>query len=195
MVDSDRGDFERAEGLLKESLALIRAAGTDRDVGVVLNALAMLALSRGDHGRAAALQEESLSLARQAGDARSVAIYTHNLGWAAMAGEYGRAEAFAQGAEELLREVGDREVGGLNTALLGFLALSQRNFERAEWLCAAAMRGLREFARRWTSFIPWTSWGAPPPRKGRSPGPRGFGARRRGLAKTPVLPGHRRSAC
>jgi len=42
--------------LLQESLALSRAAGTARDVGVVLNARAVLELSRGDYERAAAFQ-------------------------------------------------------------------------------------------------------------------------------------------
>jgi len=97
--------------LLEESLALSRAAGTARDISVVLNAVATLDLHRGDYGRAAAVYEQSLNLAREAGDIRSIAIYNGNLGWtAAVTGEYERAEAFVREAQELFWKIGEREI-------------------------------------------------------------------------------------
>ncbi len=60
MLNAERGDLERADGLLKESLALSREWGTKRDLSVVHNALGMLAISRGDIALATAMLEESL---------------------------------------------------------------------------------------------------------------------------------------
>jgi predicted ATPase/DNA-binding winged helix-turn-helix (wHTH) protein len=59
-----RGDFERAEKLLAESLALYRAVGSKFDIGGSLAQLGFLALSEGNATRALQLFQESLPLHR-----------------------------------------------------------------------------------------------------------------------------------
>jgi ATP/maltotriose-dependent transcriptional regulator MalT len=131
--------------LLKESLALSRAAGTARDVSIVLNAVATLELYRGEYERAATIAEEGLSLAREAGDVRSIAIYTVNLALAAaVTGEYERAEMFGQEAQEMHRELGEGSGDALANILLGYVALSRNDLDRAEELCVEAVRIYRE---------------------------------------------------
>src|SRR5262249_39793668 len=55
----ERGLLEEAEGLYEEALAILRATGSPRELGIVLCQQASLAADRGDLVRAHALAEEA----------------------------------------------------------------------------------------------------------------------------------------
>jgi non-specific serine/threonine protein kinase len=68
-----RGDFERAEALFEECLAISRDSKDPNSTAQALLCLGIVATRRGDHGRAKTLLEESLVLSRKLGSIATVA--------------------------------------------------------------------------------------------------------------------------
>ncbi len=80
MLVWQQGEYERAEALQEEALALYREAGYERGAANALNSLGLVALDRGEYHRAKGFFEESLRLREGVGDAWGVAVSLNNLG-------------------------------------------------------------------------------------------------------------------
>ena len=98
------GDYDRAETMLDESLALSREGGYREGVGWALNQLGVVAYRRGDLERAERLLRESLAVHKDLGDMWRVASVLEAL--AETAGARKRFELSARlfGAADVLRE-------------------------------------------------------------------------------------------
>jgi predicted ATPase/class 3 adenylate cyclase len=134
-VARQRGDYEWAEELLTESLALHRKAGDIRGVAWSLANLANVSSARGNYEQAKKLYEEGLALSRELNGAELLGAYLINLGYESLLeGEPERATALNEEAAELYRKRGLRD--GLQYALdnLGWATLLRGNYELAETL-------------------------------------------------------------
>jgi tetratricopeptide (TPR) repeat protein len=80
-VARQRGDYEWAEELLTESLALHRKAGDIRGVAWSLANLANVSSARGNYEQAKKLYEEGLALSRELNGAELLGAYLINLGY------------------------------------------------------------------------------------------------------------------
>jgi ATP/maltotriose-dependent transcriptional regulator MalT len=98
------GDYDRAEAMLDESLALSREGGYREGVGWALNQLGVVAYRRGDLQRSERLLEESLAVHKDLGDMGRVASVLEAL--AETAGALKRFELSARlfGAADAIRE-------------------------------------------------------------------------------------------
>ena len=140
-----QGDYDRAEAVLEEGLALRRQAGDTWGVTASLTNLGNVALDRGDYPRATALHEDALALKRDLGDAWAISISLNNLGELAREqGEYQRAAAYHEESLAIKRQLGD--AWGITASLhnLGQIALIQGDRERARALHTKVLAMARE---------------------------------------------------
>ena len=93
-----QGDYDRAEALHREALALSRERDDKTGIARALGNLGVVAFDRGDDDQATVLLEESLALAREIGDQFLVATALNDLGAVA----FKRADL--EGAERLYQE-------------------------------------------------------------------------------------------
>ena len=92
-----QGDYDRAEALHREALALSRERGDKTGIARALGNLGVVAFDRGDDDQATTLLEESLALAREIGDQLLVATALNDLGSVAYKrGDLERAERLYQ---------------------------------------------------------------------------------------------------
>src|SRR5215204_4494486 len=134
-VARQRGDYEWAEELLTESLALHRKAGDIRGVAWSLANLANVSSARGNYEQAKRLYEEGLALSRELGGAELLGAYLISLGYECLLeGDPERARELNEEAVALYRGRGRK--GNLQVALdnLGWAALIEGDHERAEAL-------------------------------------------------------------
>ncbi|MDH4137939.1 MAG: tetratricopeptide repeat protein, partial [Anaerolineae bacterium] len=111
LVAWQRKDYDRAERLLQEALAVWHDWGLDSDVAIVLNSLGGLAQERQDYDAAGRCYREALDLARKIDDKEGQAIYTGNLGDFALDREqWAEARQWYEQALPLAREVGRVEL-------------------------------------------------------------------------------------
>jgi len=103
-----QGDYDEAEGLNEQALALRRELGDEAGIASVLSSLGILAGMRGDYVRAWAVLEECLALTRTLGDRQRVAGALMNLGITARRlGEFDRAVDLYEECLPLGRDAGD----------------------------------------------------------------------------------------
>ena len=113
-----QNDFDEAERLFRESLALFRELDDARGSAYAQTNLALLAVARGQYADAEPLLVECVGLARALSDDHLVAVNLGNLAIAAF--ELGNADQAASLFEEsltLARDVGD---GFLESRVLGY---------------------------------------------------------------------------
>jgi predicted ATPase len=119
-----QSDYDRAEVLGEESLALYRELGDTAGIADALDLLGWLAKERGNHTAASALYGEALALWREAGNKTGIAWALHGLAYVTMyQGESVHAQALAQELLALSREIGDQDFISRAYRLLGQLAL------------------------------------------------------------------------
>jgi len=104
IIAARRGDFERAEAFLTESLRYYEAHGDDNRAALLLNNLTAAAVDRKDTNAAIAYFEQSAELRRRSGDATLSASALVNLGSALM--ERGAAPDFAQAEICFVKAIG-----------------------------------------------------------------------------------------
>jgi non-specific serine/threonine protein kinase len=127
-----RGDYAKADELLRQSLRLRRELGDQMGAARTLLNLGNVAFSRGDHASATRLFEESLDIRRQLGDTRGTARVLNNLSVLARdGGEVQRMTELADEALVLSREVGDQEGIALALVSLGLAAHLRQDFAEA----------------------------------------------------------------
>jgi non-specific serine/threonine protein kinase len=112
-----RGDYERATGLLQDSLAQHRAEGNRGSIkrcglGLSLQRLALVLAEQGEYARAGDLYEECLALHRELGDREGIGKALLGLGDIARdLGETARVRAYCEETLALFRELEHNWVG------------------------------------------------------------------------------------
>jgi predicted ATPase/serine/threonine protein kinase/DNA-binding CsgD family transcriptional regulator len=113
-----QGDYERAELLAEESLALFREIGDTRGSTPALEILGVLAWNRGKLSSAQALLQEALALYKQTSDKQATVNLLVDLAWLARGqGEYTRARVLCEECLTLSSDLGDTR-GAANAQLL-----------------------------------------------------------------------------
>ncbi len=109
-----QGDYDRAEVLVQQNLALCRELGDTRAIANSLSLLAEVAYTRGKSAEGLALLEEWVQLMRQIGEPGEVANALFNLAdQVSTQGEYARGQALFEEALMLFRKTGNElMVGG-----------------------------------------------------------------------------------
>ncbi|MCW3055319.1 MAG: hypothetical protein JWN14_4489 [Chthonomonadales bacterium] len=149
------GDCEKADALLKESLAIFQEQGDRRDASVTLIKLGFAAKNRDELARARACFEESLALRRELGDPRLMAIALLNLGQViSNLSEFTLARSLYEEALALFEEVGDLRFQANCLTTLGDLAYTQSDLPRARSLYAAGLTVFRELGDRYLIRYP-----------------------------------------
>lgn len=125
------GEYEQAQTLLQEGLALGKKHGQDGHHADALIHLAGIARKQGRWDQARAYLTESLQIARQLGEKNEIANALHNLGWLEIRqGAYAAASALLAEAQALYQALRDRR--GLADAFngLGTAALNLGEYEK-----------------------------------------------------------------
>jgi predicted ATPase/class 3 adenylate cyclase len=104
-----RGDYDRAEPFLVQSLALYRRLGNPARIAYALHLQADIAWRRGILDTARSLAQESLAVFRELGDRGAIASLLLHLGaLAADQGEYAKARDLLEKSLAINRELGDK---------------------------------------------------------------------------------------
>jgi tetratricopeptide (TPR) repeat protein len=136
----DAGDYERADSMLRDSLAIRRKLGEPFALATSLNNLANLARYRGWYREAERLYEESLENYDRAGVAGSKASTVNNLAMVALElGEIDRAEELTLESIRLYAQSNNVEHRVRSTVNLGDVAAERGDLERAAELYRDSM--------------------------------------------------------
>src|SRR5258706_2926289 len=104
-----QSDYERAEALCEESLALYRELGDQRGIAFSLGILGNVAWVRSNTSKARSLTEEALALFREADDKEYMAYSLFSLALVARSqGEHARACALFEESVAIHRELGNK---------------------------------------------------------------------------------------
>ena len=119
-----QSDYDRAEVLGEECLALYRELGDAAGIADALDLLGWLAKERGNYPVASTRYGEALALSRETGNKTGIAWALQGLAYVTMyQGESVQAQALAQELLALSREIGDQDFISRAYRLLGQLAL------------------------------------------------------------------------
>jgi tetratricopeptide (TPR) repeat protein len=135
----EMGDYERANELFEESLAMYRELGNRRILTRALTNMGYTAVLRGDHERVTKSCEEAVAILRERGNATPLRASLDTLGWAALLrGDYERSRAIHDENLNMSREVNDKV--GVTHALYSLACVEGISGEatRAAHLWAAA---------------------------------------------------------
>jgi tetratricopeptide (TPR) repeat protein len=145
-----QGDYETAQALLQESLAIRQALGDQLGIASSLNNLGNVAWVQGDYERAKVLLEESLSIRRALRDQRGIAFTLYDLGSVAlMQGDYERAKVLFEESLAIRRVLFDQQGIAFTLNDLGNVALAQGDYERAEALYEESLAIFQELGSQW----------------------------------------------
>jgi predicted ATPase/class 3 adenylate cyclase/Tfp pilus assembly protein PilF len=126
-------DYESAQTLYEESLALEYERGNREGISRVLTNLGTIVGTQGDYTRAVLLLEEGLSLHRQLGNKQGIAFALNNLGEIVQKqGHYRRAKGLYEESLALHRERGDRHSIAILLSNLGTVAQYDGDYVRAQ---------------------------------------------------------------
>ena len=127
-----QGEYDRAEALWRESLALFRELGETTGIAYSYGNLGLVADAQGDYERAVASYEEALALFRQLDDRTYIAYMLHNLGLIAyFQGHHARATALYEESLALVRALQDQNSIAMTLGNLGLVAFVQGDYDRA----------------------------------------------------------------
>jgi predicted ATPase/class 3 adenylate cyclase/DNA-binding CsgD family transcriptional regulator len=125
-------DFDQAETLCGEGLALYRELGDRRGSATALSILGFAASTRDNYAAARALLEEALALFREVGDSGGSAFALNRLAMVLFyQGEYVRAQGLLEESLVLTKEGGDVRNHALSLVLLGLVLLFQGDLAQA----------------------------------------------------------------
>ena len=135
----DAEDLPRAQSLLDEAAALAAPLHDPRLTAHIQHVRGVLAAASGDFAGALALEEESIALYRQAGDAWLVAILAWAVGVnASVLGRFPEAHAHLRESLLVALDLGNRWGASYPLDAFAFLALAERDYDRAARLFGAA---------------------------------------------------------
>ena len=140
----EQGDYEAAEALSEECLALSRELGDVAGRAEALNVLGLVAMSRVELERASAMFEEAMTLQRELGDKARLAFTIQGLGFVEVSRrDLGRAAELHEESLALAREAGDNFGIMLSLGLGALVAAHRGEHERARALCAGGLEAAR----------------------------------------------------
>ena len=126
------GDYEQAELLAAESLAIYRSLDDGAGTASALTRLGAAVSSRGDAERAIALHEESAAKYRELGDDRELAVVLSNLGYRLLLqGDHEQAKLLCEEALSIARKRGDPSGMPLPLINLGLAWFMQERHDEA----------------------------------------------------------------
>jgi predicted ATPase/class 3 adenylate cyclase/uncharacterized protein HemY len=144
------GRYERARGLLEESLALFSQRDDLSERALILSNLGSVAEAFGSYEQAQKLHEESLVLRRGIGDRWATALSLNNLGnLAYRLGEYPKAKSLYQESLALKKEIGDRKGTASSLNNLGNVAMALGEYAEAKQLYQESIAIKREMGDEW----------------------------------------------
>ena len=147
---TSQGDYESADALVKQSLALYGELDDQWGIAASWNALAITARDRGNFEEAESYFEMSLEYWRKLPDPISTARCLHNLANAAkMRGDFPRATRALAEATSIFRERGDTSGAAWSINQSGDLELEQGRIESAQNLYSEALDAFRQTDDRW----------------------------------------------
>jgi len=127
-----QGNFEQAEALCREGLALSRELEDADGIIISLRMLGYVAMEQSNYAAARTLLEEALDLARQVNNTWGIAYSLEILAAVAFEqGEYVRAQTFIDESLAISRKGGDTWGMARSLWLLALVALFQGNLARA----------------------------------------------------------------
>lgn len=150
----DQGQYDRAERLAREGLALAESIDDQQGIGNALNQLGVVAEARGDLTAAARFLEDGLARCRQAGDPGGQNRILTSLGHVLRAqGDYLRATQVFEEALALSRRIG--LTWGIANVLisLAMLASDQNDYLRALTLYRESLALHQTFGNK--TYIAW----------------------------------------
>lgn len=149
-----QADYNAAEAMLQQSLALYRQIGDDEGSGWILDAIGAIALQRKNFGQARQLFEESLALHRAEGSQRGISHTLDDLGQLAFRlGDIAQATLLFEEALHLRRQSGSPE--GMAVAIVNLseaLGL-QGEYERAETLLLEGLELYRQLGQSYDVLL------------------------------------------
>ncbi len=150
VLAGDQGEYESAQNLIAESLAIARELKDNSAVAVSLNALAVYSRDRGEVAAAGALFEESAALCRELGDRMAAARALSNLASVVrLQGDYARARSLYQECEASFTELGDRSGVAWSLDYQGDLARELGEPETARALYEQSLSVFRALGDSW----------------------------------------------
>ncbi len=127
-IARDRGDYEEANRLFSDTVALYRRLGTPRGLAVSLGNLGVVATYQGHHGRAAELLAEALAMFRALGHRHAIGQMLSNFAVLQLQmGDYREARRLSTEALALQRAIGDRQAAGIALINLASAARGEAN--------------------------------------------------------------------
>lgn len=143
-----QGDYNDAESMLQESLALYRQMDDDEGSGWILDAIGAVALQRKQYGQARQLFEESLALHRTTGSRRGISHTLDDLGQLAFQqGDIAQATHLFEEALHLRRQSGSPEGEAVAIVNLSEALGLQGEYERAETLLREGLELYRQLGQ------------------------------------------------
>jgi predicted ATPase/class 3 adenylate cyclase len=125
-----QGDYEDAESLYADSLALYKDLDDSAGIALALNSTGLILVDRGEYEAASSAYNESLRLRRACGDPYDIANSLNNMGTlASRRSDYDRARELYNESLTLFRSLGDRHGMAL---VLGNLGIVERSLGRNE---------------------------------------------------------------
>ena len=145
-----QGDYDQAEALCGESLALYRELGDQQGIAYSLGRLGAVAMVRRNYATARSLFEESLAGHRKIGDKWGVAFMFATLSRLALSqGEEARSHGLLEESLTLFRELGDKENVAWLLLYLAGMVTNRRDYARASSLLQEGLALLREVGNKW----------------------------------------------
>ncbi|MCC7023849.1 MAG: tetratricopeptide repeat protein, partial [Thermomicrobiales bacterium] len=150
-----QGDYDLAERLHRQALALSRERHDERAIAKSLENLGVLAFDRGDFDQASAFLDESLDLARAHGDRPLTATALNDLGRIAFArGDLPRAQSLYEESLALRRQGGSSSEIARSLNNLGFVAFDLAEFGQARRLFEESLARYRAAGDKWGAAGP-----------------------------------------
>jgi predicted ATPase/DNA-binding CsgD family transcriptional regulator len=144
-----RGDYQRGEQLLEESLEISREVGDRIMIAEALIQLAITAWGMGDVERGKEIYEEGAALCREAGYTFRLPDFLLSLGYQLLLeGDYERGAALNEEAAALCREHGYARSLNLSLDNLGWATLLEGHHERARPFYEESLRVSKELGDR-----------------------------------------------
>jgi tetratricopeptide (TPR) repeat protein len=130
-----RGDYDKAETLYDQSLAVYTEFGDQAEMAYCWSGLGYIARKLGDYYKAEALYKQSLAVHTEFADRARMASCWTSLGYiASKRGDYDRAETLYNQSLAVYNESGDQAGIAISWGLLGDTALKRDDYGRAEAL-------------------------------------------------------------
>ena len=126
------GDYDRAEAVWQEMLAIFSALGDRRHLAYAHGNLGLIGDAREDYAQARASYEAALALFRELGDQTYIHFMLSNLGLIAyLEGDYPRATALCEESLAMARAEANHNSVAIVLGNLGLVAFAQGEYERA----------------------------------------------------------------